>query len=355
MKLRAGPGLGTAISPRGALSTDGAGGLYMVLGAAGPGRRRPAARLLTPYAKVEESFNLQATPFLLILAVLGSIRFGITDGFPGWLRRHPAGRRRQLSAATPAGQGARAGGHASREHQDCACSAARCRPSVAGWPPDWRVPTRRADASGEGCRPGVRHPDRHAAILRSTVLRDSLKIAALVFMILIGACFSLVFRGLERRQAVAKRATACRVRDFSALLLVMALMFLLGFFLDFIEIIFVVVPIVGPVLLQMDISPIWLGVFSSPSTCGWLSDAALRLRALLPARGRPGRGSTPETSSAGSRTLRRHPVARPRRARRRSGFVVTWTAGRTVLRRFRLHGFFFGALLPSIRPCRGEG
>jgi TRAP-type mannitol/chloroaromatic compound transport system permease large subunit len=36
--------------------------------------------------------------------------------------------------------------------------------------------------------------------------------------------------------------------------------FLLGFILDFIEITFVVVPIVGPVLLAMGLDPIWLGV-----------------------------------------------------------------------------------------------
>ena len=41
---------------------------------------------------------------------------------------------------------------------------------------------------------------------------------------------------------------------------VMLLMFLLGFVLDFIEITFVVVPIVGPILLAMDIDPVWLGV-----------------------------------------------------------------------------------------------
>jgi TRAP-type mannitol/chloroaromatic compound transport system permease large subunit len=41
---------------------------------------------------------------------------------------------------------------------------------------------------------------------------------------------------------------------------VMLVMFLLGFVLDFIEIVFVVVPIVGPVLLAMDLDPVWLGV-----------------------------------------------------------------------------------------------
>ena len=42
--------------------------------------------------------------------------------------------------------------------------------------------------------------------------------------------------------------------------LIMLVMFLLGFVLDFIEITFVVVPIVGPVLLAMGMDPVWLGV-----------------------------------------------------------------------------------------------
>ena len=40
----------------------------------------------------------------------------------------------------------------------------------------------------------------------------------------------------------------------------MAVMFLLGFVLDFIEITFVVVPIVGPLLLAMGVDPVWLGI-----------------------------------------------------------------------------------------------
>jgi TRAP-type mannitol/chloroaromatic compound transport system permease large subunit len=45
-----------------------------------------------------------------------------------------------------------------------------------------------------------------------------------------------------------------------ATFIVMLVIFLLGFILDFIEITFVVVPIVGPVLLAMGLDPIWLGV-----------------------------------------------------------------------------------------------
>jgi TRAP-type mannitol/chloroaromatic compound transport system permease large subunit len=45
-----------------------------------------------------------------------------------------------------------------------------------------------------------------------------------------------------------------------AMVVVMALMFVMGFFLEFIEITFVVVPVVGPVLLKLGLDPIWLGV-----------------------------------------------------------------------------------------------
>ena len=45
-----------------------------------------------------------------------------------------------------------------------------------------------------------------------------------------------------------------------AMFVVMIVIFLLGFILDFIEITFIVVPIVGPPLLALGIDPIWLGV-----------------------------------------------------------------------------------------------
>ena len=44
------------------------------------------------------------------------------------------------------------------------------------------------------------------------------------------------------------------------MVVVMLVMFLLGFVLDFIEITFVVVPIVAPVLLVMGLDPVWLGI-----------------------------------------------------------------------------------------------
>ncbi len=93
------------------------------------------------------------------------------------------------------------------------------------------------------------------------VMRSTMVISAMVFLILLGASvFSLVFRGLGGEAVVAGVLNAMPGGTLGAVLLVMAVMFVMGFFLDFVEIVFIVVPIVGPILLQMDISPVWLGV-----------------------------------------------------------------------------------------------
>jgi tripartite ATP-independent transporter DctM subunit len=96
--------------------------------------------------------------------------------------------------------------------------------------------------------------------LREVVYRTT-RITAMVFMILIGASlFSLVFRGFGGDHLIAEFLTALPGGAFTAMVLVMGVMFLLGFVLDFIEITFVVVPIVGPVLMAMGLNPVWLGV-----------------------------------------------------------------------------------------------
>ncbi len=83
----------------------------------------------------------------------------------------------------------------------------------------------------------------------------------MVFFILIGASiFSLVFRGFGGDEQIQSLFDALPGGVNTALILVMIVIFLLGFILDFIEITFVVVPIVGPALLAMGVDPIWLGV-----------------------------------------------------------------------------------------------
>jgi len=93
------------------------------------------------------------------------------------------------------------------------------------------------------------------------VSRSTMEITAMVFVILIGASvFSLVFRGFGGDDMVHAILSDLPGGKWGAIIVVMLVMFLLGFILDFIEISFVVVPIVAPVLLMMDIHPVWLGV-----------------------------------------------------------------------------------------------
>jgi len=107
-----------------------------------------------------------------------------------------------------------------------------------------------------------------AAVLRGLtvntvreVCHDTLKVTSMVFFILIGAAvFSLVFRGYGGDELVASLFENAPSGATGSLVLTMVIIFLLGFILDFIEITFVVVPIVGPVLLAMGYDPVWLGV-----------------------------------------------------------------------------------------------
>jgi TRAP-type mannitol/chloroaromatic compound transport system permease large subunit len=82
-----------------------------------------------------------------------------------------------------------------------------------------------------------------------------------VFAILVGAAlFSLVFRGYGGDDLVHEALSSMPGGKWGAIVVVMLLMFLLGFVIDFIEIVFVIVPIVGPVLLALGVDPVWLGV-----------------------------------------------------------------------------------------------
>jgi tripartite ATP-independent transporter DctM subunit len=94
------------------------------------------------------------------------------------------------------------------------------------------------------------------------VMFRTTQITSMIFLILISATlFSLVFRGLGGDRMVEQALTNLPGGVAGATLAVMLALFLLGFVMDAFEIIFVVVPIVAPVLLQMPgVDPVWLGI-----------------------------------------------------------------------------------------------
>ena len=87
------------------------------------------------------------------------------------------------------------------------------------------------------------------------------RITSMVYLILVGATiFSSVFRGFGGDLLIEQLLTDLPGGVIAATVIVMLVIFLLGFILDFIEITFMVVPLVGPILLAMGLNPIWLGV-----------------------------------------------------------------------------------------------
>ncbi|WP_428642175.1 TRAP transporter large permease [Roseibium sp.] len=92
-------------------------------------------------------------------------------------------------------------------------------------------------------------------------LGETVTITGMIFGIVMAASvLSLVFRGFDGDVHVAELLNALPGGAYGMLILTMLVIFLLGFILEFVEIIFIVVPIVGPVILQTDISPVWFAV-----------------------------------------------------------------------------------------------
>jgi TRAP-type mannitol/chloroaromatic compound transport system permease large subunit len=93
------------------------------------------------------------------------------------------------------------------------------------------------------------------------VVISTATITSMVFIILFGAAvFSIVFRMMGGDNLVHEFLSAMPGGAIGAMIVVMFVMFLLGFILDTFEIIFIVIPITAPVLLALDVDPIWLGV-----------------------------------------------------------------------------------------------
>ncbi|MCM2561672.1 TRAP transporter large permease subunit [Lutimaribacter sp. EGI FJ00015] len=90
---------------------------------------------------------------------------------------------------------------------------------------------------------------------------DTLRISGMVFGIVVAATLlALVFRGFGGDEIVMEIMDGMPGGEWGALVAVMLVVFLLGFILEAVEIIYIVVPLLGPPLLAGDISPIWFGV-----------------------------------------------------------------------------------------------
>lgn len=96
--------------------------------------------------------------------------------------------------------------------------------------------------------------------IRYAALNTMITTSIIFVIVLAASLFSLVFRGLGGEHMVEEALHNLPGGAFGAMLAVMAIMFILGFFLDTFEIILIMLPICGPPLITLGLDPIWIGV-----------------------------------------------------------------------------------------------
>lgn len=93
------------------------------------------------------------------------------------------------------------------------------------------------------------------------VMRETTHLTAMVFIILLGATtFTLVFREMNGDHFLVEWVQHARLSPCMFVALVLLVVFVAGFFIDFIEIIFIIVPIAAPIFHKLGIDLIWVGI-----------------------------------------------------------------------------------------------
>lgn len=93
------------------------------------------------------------------------------------------------------------------------------------------------------------------------VADTTVRLTTMVFIILVGATvFAAVFSAMGGKWIIEDFLLSLPGGELSFILFVMLTIFILGFFLDFIEITFIVVPLIAPIAMNFGLDPIWFGV-----------------------------------------------------------------------------------------------
>jgi tripartite ATP-independent transporter DctM subunit len=93
------------------------------------------------------------------------------------------------------------------------------------------------------------------------VMAETTHLTCMVFVILVGAtAFGLVFRGMHGDTYLTNLILSAHLGPHAFLALVMVMIFVAGFFIDFIEITFIIVPVVAPIFNVLGVDMLWLGI-----------------------------------------------------------------------------------------------
>ncbi len=125
----------------------------------------------------------------------------------------------------------------------------------------WATPTQAAAVGALGATLLTITQRKFTIETLKKVMRETTHLTSMIFVILLGATtFSFVFRELNGDVYLADLVKNSNLSPAMFLLLVMIVVFIAGFFIDFIEIIFIIVPVVAPIFQQMEINLVWIGI-----------------------------------------------------------------------------------------------
>lgn len=94
-----------------------------------------------------------------------------------------------------------------------------------------------------------------------SVMAETTHLTCMVFIILVGAtAFGLVFRGMRGDAYLTQLIVGADMSPNMFLAVVMVVIFIAGFFIDFIEITFIIVPVVAPLFVHLGVDLLWLGI-----------------------------------------------------------------------------------------------
>ncbi len=227
---------------------------YLVFKLRGDTAKAVPAKEMQIEDREQKSLSLLLSPLFLILAVLGSIIFGIAT--PSEAAAIGAGGTLLLASMLQERQN-----RGSSLLSSAGVVAMLALGMTQALPADLKFPLSLAVSGIFGLGLLAATYDLLKSRNLGPVLVETVYLTGMIFGIVLAASLlSLVFRGFGGDILFNELAVNLPGEKWGALLVVMLLVFMLGFILEFIEIIFIVVPIAGPVLLGLDINPVWLAV-----------------------------------------------------------------------------------------------
>jgi tripartite ATP-independent transporter DctM subunit len=98
----------------------------------------------------------------------------------------------------------------------------------------------------------------------ASVSLDTVRTTSFVFGIFIGAtCFAVVLRGIGGDQVIGDSLFALQFGATGTVIFILFVIFILGFFLDWIEITLIMMPLIRPVLMHFDVDLLWFTILAA--------------------------------------------------------------------------------------------